>query len=340
MRYSSSDGSGTATRETRRGWFCSRASTRRVRLGILVALIGVTWSAGPRRGLAEPAVVREARIESARGMALGSGARAGSASTQAQAENPANLPLGHLAHVETLYQYQPQLKSMAAGAAVVDGMTSGYFAAGMSARWLFSGKSSGWEGRLGLGVPIGEMLSLGMAARFSNITVVDNKARAENYAAPPPADGEDPVPEDHRYKLKAFTLDSSITLRPFDGFSISALGYNLINTHSPLAPLMVGGSVAFGRETFSLGADVLADLNQHKEFSGVKLQVGGGFEYLTQGVAPIRVGYLWDQGRHQHAISGGIGYLNKQFSVQLSMRQYVAGSKDTTLFSAVQYFVQ
>ena len=68
--------------------------------------------------------------------------------------------------------------------------------------------------------------------------------------------------------------------------------------------------------------------------------MGGGFEYLTQGVAPIRIGYLWDQGRHQHAISGGIGYLNKQFSVQLSLRQYVAGSKDTTLFSAVQYFVQ
>lgn len=332
------------------------AATRYGVLKVLLgAIIGLAWSVSPRPGYAEP-VVREARIESARGIALGTGSRASSASTQAQADNVANLPSGHVAHVETLYSYQPQLKAMAAGASIVDGMTSGYLAAGMSARWLFSGKSSGWEGRLGLGVPIGEMLSLGMAARFSNLTIVDKKARPENYRAlqpKDPADPADPVdpdavpeeddelpPEDHRYKVKAFTLDAAVSLHPIAGLTISGLGYNLINTKSPLAPLLVGGAVAFGRETFSLGADVLVDLNQHKEFSGPKLQVGGGLEYLTQGVAPLRAGYLWDQGRKQHAISAGIGYLNKQFSVQLSLRQYVAGSKDTTLFSAVQYFVQ
>jgi hypothetical protein len=315
------------------------AATRYGSLKLLLVLIGMTWGVSPRTGYAEP-VVREARIESARGTALGTGARASSASTQAMADNVANLSAGHVAHVETLYPYQPQLKSMAAGASIVDGMTSGYLAAGLAARWLFSGKSSGWEGRLGLGVPIGEMLSLGLAGRFSNITIFDRKARAENWDAPPPEEGDEPAPADHKYKLKAFTLDAAVSLHPIPGLSISALGYNLINTKSPLAPLLVGGSLSFGRETFSLGTDVLVDLNQHKEFSGAKLQVGGGIEYLTQGVAPLRAGYLYDQGRKQHAISAGIGYLNKQFSIQVSLRQYVAGSKDTTLFSAVQYFVQ
>lgn len=327
------------------------AATRYGVLKLLLGLIGMTWSVSPRTGYAEP-VVREARIESARGTALGTGVRSSSASTQAMADNVANLSNGHVAHVETLYSYQPQLKSMAAGASIVDGMTSGYLAAGLAARWLFSGKSSGWEGRVGLGVPIGEMLSLGLAGRFSNITVFDKKARPENYkdrpAEPEPSDDEEdppasdipPFAEDHKYKVKAFTLDAAVTLNPVPGLSISALGYNLINTKSPLAPLLVGGSLSFGREVFSLGADVLVDLNQHKEFAKPKLQVGGGIEYLTQGVAPLRAGYLYDQGRKQHAISAGIGYLNKQFSVQLSLRQYVAGSKDTTLFSAVQYFVQ
>jgi hypothetical protein len=315
------------------------AATRYGVLKLLLVLIGMTWGVSPRTGYAEP-VVREARIESARGTALGTGARASSASTQAMADNVANLSAGHVAHVETLYSYQPQLKSMAAGASIVDGMTSGYLAAGLAARWLFSGKSSGWEGRVGLGVPIGEMLSLGLAGRFSNITIHDKKARAENWDAPEPEEGEDPAPADHRYKLKAFTLDAAVSLHPIPGLSLSALGYNLINTKSPLAPLLVGGSLSFGRETFSLGTDVLVDLNQHKEFSGAKLQVGGGIEYLTQGVAPLRAGYLYDQGRKQHAISAGIGYMNKQFSIQLSLRQYVAGSKDTTLFSAIQYFVQ
>lgn len=274
-------------------------------------------------------------------MALGTGGRAGSASTQAQADNPANLPVGHLAHVETLFVYQPQLDAMSSGASVVDGMTSGYFALGFSTRWLFGGKNSGWEGKLGLGVPIGQMISLGVSGRFSNFTVYDKKARAENYDDPPPLPGQDPDPEDHRYKLhKVFTMDAALTIRPFEGFTISGLAYNVINTKSPLAPMLVGGSVSFGKDAISLGGDVLVDLNMHKQFSGVKLQIGGGIEYLTGGVAPLRAGYLYDQGRQQHAITFGIGYLTKQFSAQISLRQYVAGAKDTTLFSAIQYFVQ
>jgi hypothetical protein len=314
-------------------------ATRRGVFSVLGLLAGAALSLSPHPGYAEP-VVRETRIESARGISLGSGARAGSASTQAQADNPANLPLGHIAHMESIFQYQPQLKAMAAGASVMDGMTSGYFAMGLATRFLF-GDNSGWEGRLGLGVPIGEMLALGVAARYADLTSRDKGARPENFEELAAAEesGES-VAADHTYKLKRFTMDAAVTLRPLPILTISGLAYNLINTHSPLAPMLVGGSVSFGRDALSLGGDVLVDLNQHKQFDGVKMQFGGGIEYLTQGVAPLRAGYLYDQGRRQHAVTGGIGYMNKQFSVQLSLRQYVNDQKDTTLFSAVQYFVQ
>lgn len=337
----------------RHSWAAGRAVFG---FSLLAASVWCLASVSPAE--ADP-LPREARIESARGVSLGTGVRAGSASTQAQADNPANLPLGHLAHIETLFSYQPQLKSFSSGASVVDAMTSSKLAAGLSSRWLF-GESSGWEGRAGLGVPIGDMLSIGVAGRYANFTIVDPKARAEEH--PPKVDdtadadtadadtGDDAEPvqqsapkPDHNYRLNAFTLDASITLRLMDGLSISALGYNLVNTQntkSTLAPMLVGGSVAFGKGSLSLGGDVLVDLNMHDQYSGAKLQVGGGLEYLTQGVAPLRIGYLYDQGRHQQAISAGLGYLDTKFSIQLSLRQYVAGAKDTTLFSAIQYFVQ
>jgi hypothetical protein len=147
---------------------------------------------------------------------------------------------------------------------------------------------------------------------------------------------------DQSFKLKAFTMDASITLRPIPGLSIAALGYNLIHTKSPLAPMMVGGSGAFsfGNTGFGFGGDVLVDLNRAKIYDGVKLTFGGGLEYMAQGVAPLRAGYLYDQGRDQHAITAGLGYVDQRVGIQFSLRQVIAGGNETTLMGALQYFVQ
>src|SRR4051794_30132851 len=86
-----------------------------------------------RSAQAHDRVVPEARIESARGVALGTGARSSSASTQAQADNPANIAAGGLYHIEAFTSYSPTFKRMGWGAAVVDSMTS-RVALGLSAR--------------------------------------------------------------------------------------------------------------------------------------------------------------------------------------------------------------
>jgi len=281
-------------------------------------------------------VVREARIESARGVALGTGMRANALATHAQADNTANLPFGGLYHLESFFGYQPSLKRIGAGGSVVDSMTN-RLAMGLSARGLFgdndSGDNSGWEGRLGLGLPLADIISIGVAGRYANFTVSDPKARPEHNAT-------ETAPADRTYKLKAFTMDASVSIRPIEGLSIAGLGYNLIDTGSPLAPLLAGGGLAFGKNGFSMGGEVLVDVNTHKLFSGPKLQMGGGLEYLAQGAAPFRVGYMYDQGRNQHSITGGLGYIDRNFGAQLSLRQVVSDPKDTTLFSVVQYFIQ
>jgi hypothetical protein len=304
----------------------------------LVALLCTCVFPSPQ-ARAEDKVVPEARIESARGMAMGTGARSSSASTQAQAENPANLVIGGVYHLEALTTYSPTFKRMTYGASVVDSMTS-RLAAGISARGFFgdnkAGDNSGWEGRLGLGLPIGDIISLGVAGRYANFTVSDPHAKPER--EPLPTDTK----PDRTFKMhKLFTMDAAVTLRLGDAFTLSALGYNLIDTDTPLAPLMVGGSAGFTAGSgVTLGGDVLVDLNTHKAFEGgAKLQVGGGIEFLAQNVAPLRLGYFYDQGRGRNGITAGLGYVTTNFGVQLSLRQVVTGEKETTLMSAVQYFV-
>jgi len=290
------------------------------------------------RAFADDRVVPEARIESVRGVGLGTGARAAAVSTQAQAENPANLVGAGVYHLEAFMGYQPTFKRMGYGAAIVDSMTS-RLAAGISARALVgdnsAGENSGWEGRIGLGFPFGDSFSLGVAGRYANFTISDQRAKRENDKLSPPAK------PDRTFKLNAFTLDAAATLRLIDALSISALGYNLIDTGSPLAPLMAGGaaSVRLG-DGVSLGGDAIVDMNTHKSFNGPKLQVGGGLEFLASGVIPLRGGYMFDQGRKQHAVTGGIGFVDTTFGLQVSLRQVVSGGSESTVMAALQYFVQ
>jgi hypothetical protein len=311
-----------------------RSKMRRGSMGMLLLLV-VGFCCTPPAAQAEP-VVPEVRLESARGVSLGTGMRASAVSSQAHVDNPSNLSMGGVAHLESFTGYQPQLERVGAGLSVVDSMTS-KVAAGISARGLFgdndAGDNSGWEGRISLGVPIIQMLSIGTSLRYANFTVSDPKARPERPV-------EEGMPADHDYKLKAFTMDAAATLHLFEGFSIAGLAYNLVKTDSPLAPLTVGGGVAFSKDMVSLGGDVLVDLNQHGQFSGPKPIFGGGIELLVQLVAPLRLGYQYDTGRHQHAITAGVGYVDQRFGALLSMRQLIGDYKDTMLFSALQYFIK
>jgi hypothetical protein len=316
-----------------------RDKVQRVRrLGSFVTWLGILVISGAIVTSVARAdrVVPPSRIESPRGVALGTGVRAAAASSQAQADNPANLVLGGVYHIESFLAYDPTFKRLGWGGAVVDSMTS-RVAAGISARALFgendAGKNSGYEVKLGLGVPLGDLLSIGISGRYANFNIADPRATPERL----PEENQEP---DRRFRLKRITMDAAITLRPVPGFALAALAYNVIDTKSPLAPLMVGGGAAFSSSGLTLGGDVLVDLNKHELFSGPKLLIGGGLEYLASGIAPLRIGYAYDQGRRQSFITGGLGFVDPRFGAQLSLRQSVNGKGETSLFFGVQYFVQ
>lgn len=304
-----------------------------MRTGLLAVTLLGTLLVGTARA---DRVVPPARIESARGMALGSGARASAATSQAQAENPANLVLGGVYQLESFVGYDPTFKRFGLGASITDSMTA-RLAAGFSVRTLLgdgsSGENSGFDGRLGLAIPIGEILSIGVAGRYANFKLSDQRAVPER-----PVEEDDERP-DQTFKLKGFTLDTALTLRLVPGLAISALAYNLVDKHSPLAPMMVGGSLAFSSSGLTLGGDVLVDLDKAKVFGSPKLFMGTGVEYLAGGISPLRIGYAYDQGRAGHYVTGGVGYVDARFGVQLGLRQRVSGASETNLLLSIQYYV-
>ncbi len=262
-------------------------------------------------------------LESTRGLAMGTGARASAASTSAIAYNPAGLPIGRLYHLEGLAAYEPSAGRWELGASVIDSMTN-KLAAGLSFRGLLGDGESGYsglDGRVGLGFPVSDAFSLGLSGRYLSLT----------------RDGQVPEGEDETL-AQGFTLDASILIQPVTGLRIAAYGYNLIDLESPLAPLTIGGGAAYtAGELFTIGADVLVDLStyDHAEWTA-----GGGLEYLAGGQVPLRGGYAYDHGRRVHTVTGGVGYVDQKVGVDISLSQDVRGASETRLLAAIRYFVQ
>lgn len=296
----------------------------RARISALAILVVLTVGiATPAVAQEEPPVPEPSNYETPRTVALGTGARASAMSTSAVAANASGMLLSRLYHVEGLLDYRPG-GGWVVGGAAADSVTS-KVAAGISFRGVFDeGKAEydGYDGRLSLAVPLGDKLSVGVSGRYLKLRP-DSQKRASGNG------------------VKGFTMDASVTVSPIEQIRISALGANLIDRGSALTPMTVGGGAAFtiaNRLTF--GGEGLVDLST---FDGIGVLAGGGLEYLAGGVVPLRVGYRYDGGREIHSVSGGIGYVDRQVGVDLSLRQHVkgdAGRQDTRLVFSVRYHAQ
>lgn len=288
---------------------------------LLVALV-VVIGAPARVG----AQVRDAAdtTESARGLAMGSGVRASSAGTSALAYNPANLSLARLYHIESSVAYDPGAGRFGLIAGIVDSTTE-TVAAGLSFRALLGdgdGGYGGYDGRVGLGMSLGEAVSIGLSGRYLQYTRT----------------GQLPVGASDRV-ARGFTLDAALRISPAAGFHIVGLGLNLIDLESGLAPVQAGGSASYTiGGVFTIGADVLVNLS--KGVDGAPLIVGGGLEWLTGGRVPLRAGYFFDELRATHVFTAGLGYVDQKVGIDLALRQDVDGQNDTLMMASFRYFVR
>ena len=264
-------------------------------------------------------------METARGMALGLGARASATSTSGLAYNAAGLSIGRLYHIESAFTYEPQRSRFSTGGSLIDSH-SGPVNMGVNFRYVHGNgdtEHGGYDGRVAIGVPIGEHFAVGVTGRYMSFWREGADENADPYA-------------------EHVTFDASIRVSPIEGLHIAALGYNLIDVGSSLAPLQVGGSISYTFDAaLTLAVDGLADLGTFDEEDGsIRPEglLGGSVEYFT-GEVPIRAGYFYDTGRDFHYITAGAGWMNEQLGIDLSWRQQVTGPLDTWLLASVRYFV-
>lgn len=278
----------------------------------------------PLRVYAEPSVLPE-NMETPRGLALGLGLRASAVGTSALSYNPAGMSVGHLYHIQALGSMNPKAGVYSAGGAIVDSATTAV-AAGFSLRGLFNGDKvgsySGLDGRLGFAISITDRLSLGLSGRYLTL-----KQKIDPALTMPP-------PE----KLaKGVTGDISLRAMLADTVQLAFVGQNLINLHSPYAPVLAGGSLTFQPiPSLVLGGDVLVDFTS---YSSVRPILGLAAEYFT-GKVPFRLGYIYHNADSSHWLTGGLGYIDEKVSIDVSVRQKLNHGPDTLFIAGITYFVQ
>lgn len=275
--------------------------------------------AGPR----QPMLIDS--METARGMAMGLGARASATSTSGVAYNPAGMSIGRLYHVESSVVYEPQNGRFATNGALADSY-SGPVNMGVSFRYVHGNGSTGhggYDGRISLGLPLGDHFAIGATGRYVSFW------REGQEDAPPFAE--------------QVNLDAAIRVSPLPGFHIAALGYNLIDVGSSLVPLQVGGSVSYTIDSvFTLAFDGLADLSTWHDANGniVPQALFGGAAELFTGEVPIRAGWMFDTGRDLHYVTAGVGWMNTELGLDIAVRQQVTGTDfDTWLLASFRYLV-
>jgi hypothetical protein len=288
-------------------------------IGALVSFVSWTSTVHAQ---GDPIPRRDAALETSRGIAMGTGNRASAASTSAVAYNPAALPMGRLYHIEGFFGYDNDVERWTVGGTIIDSMTN-KLAAGLSFRGFLGNGEDGYgglDGRLALGFPLSEAVAIGLAGRYLSLT----------------REGQTPEGESDTL-ARGFTGDVALLVQPVEGLRLAALGYNLIDVDSALAPVLLGGSASFSvGEMLSFGGDVLFDMTT---FESGQLLTGGGVEYLAGGQIPLRLGYRYDRGRHLHSVTAGIGYVDQHIGLDVSLTQDVRGDDATEVLAAVRYFV-
>lgn len=305
-----------------------------VRFGI--GLAGLALFA-PAPALADPASTSPEQgydlgdIHTPRSVGMGDAQVASGASTTALYRNPAALPMARLYHLEAMGSVSPEARRQSYGASIVDSSTS-RLAGGFGGTWNQldpDGVRRRWTDlRLALAYPLGDALSIGLAGRYLRV----NQGVASGPFGPSFAsDGTRDEP-----LMNEFTFDAGALLVPTRGLSFGVAGKNLTAPGTSLAPTTLTGGVAFAQSIFVIEADAMADFTTWGSTRG-RFMLGGEV-FLAEHV-PIRAGYRYAGGQLTHGLSLGTGYVDRQWSVELSGRRDIAGEHPMTLVTlALKFF--
>ncbi len=272
------------------------------------------------------------QIPSARAVGMGEALSALGVSTTALYLNPANMSLARVYHIESLAALSPEADRQTYGLAIVDSvLNASHIAGGLGGAWSTldpDGIHRTWTDLRGAAsLPIGEHLSLGAAVRWLR---VEQSATAGPFGSSPASGGTPSSPI-----FSQLTFDAGAT-GSLGGFRLAAVGHNLTNPGTALAPTT--GSVGFGysNEVFSLEADGLLDFTTWGATRG-RLMFGG--ELFVADHYALRVGWRYDGGMNLHTPSIGFGYIDPRWSVEVGISHDLIADHASTLgVVSLRYF--
>lgn len=305
--------------------------TRRLRLLIpaLVALVVSAAALASREARADDASYRPpeygwqyGEIEGPRTLAMGGAARAAGGSTSAVSLNPANLAVQRIYHFEALFGIDTKAHRLQYGGAIVDSITSRLAMGVLASRTDLGNnadvyKRGSTDVRVGLAYPFGDKLSFGATGHYLRVTQDGPGPLGESAVSRTSSD--DP-------NFRVFTFDAGLSLALGEAVRLGAVGYNLTSPGSVLAPLMIGGGLAVKLGDGAIEGNVVGVDGTTWGTWKTRYQLGG--EYLVGDHYPLRLGYVYDQGTRRHAVSGGVGYVDKTFALDAGIRSEVAGPSD------------
>ncbi len=316
----------------------------RARWHVLLSVLACAASA-PRVASAEPSSLppevgyNYGEIETPRLTAMAGALRAWGSSTEGLFVNPANMSLTRVYHIGAFAQIWPEAARQSYGGAAVDSIVSSTrLAGGLGGTWNRQDPDgvdrTATDLRFALGLPVGERLHFGLGGRYLLLSQDGSPEDAGGIGLDPSAASGGL--RDARI-VKSVTFDAGATLKASDSFAIGLVGQNLSDPGHGFQPTTFGGGVGFGTLDFTIEGDVVADFTT---WGSTTARAMAGAEYLAGGQFPLRLGYRFDDGAASHAVSGGIGYLDREFSVDLALRRVVSGDVATAVVFGFKYHLE
>jgi len=296
---------------------------------------------------AEPSVLPTAfaynygETETARSAGMGGALTALGAGVNAPFVNPAAMGLTRSYHISALGQFTPEAARQLYGGAIVDSTRK--WSGGMSVVGGFMDPDginrSQVDVRLAVAMAISKSFHLGVSGRYLNLDQEGVGPLGSSRASGGLVDPEDPG--GRNALVNTLTFDAGLVIRATDALHFGVVGRNLSYPNNGLLPTVVGGGVGYGTNDFSIEVDGLVDITSYSK-PNPRAMAGG--EYLLVDRVPLRLGYRFDllngSGfEPSHQVTGGMGYLDKRFGVDASVRRTVAGPSATTVVVTLSYFV-
>lgn len=259
-----------------------------------------------------------------RAMAMGGAQNALGVSTTGLFLNPANLPFARVYHIEANGMLSPEARRQTFGGAIVDSVLNRFgVSAGFAGNWSVQdpdGVKRTWTDlRLSLAIPLGDRFALGMTGRYLRLEQAVSKGPLGTSLA------SDGTPTGTL--VNSPTFDVGLTAAFTKELRLGIVGHNLTHPGHAFLPTTLASGLGYGSREFSVEAGAHIDFTT---FGKPKVRAMFGAEVFLADRIAVRAGYSYDDGFRTHAVSAGLGYVDRKWSIELSGKRDVAGELQAT----------